>query len=93
MGAFTVRRPESLHNHVRKLAAQESLSMNQFVMLAVAEQVTRLDEGASWTYVETLQAVGQATADEQGLALEDAARAILDQAPDSAPLQKTSTLA
>ena len=59
--------------------------MNQFVMLAVAEKVTRLDEGASWTYVEALQAVGQATADERGETLEEAARSILDQAPDSEP--------
>lgn len=85
MGALTIRLPESLHDHVRKLAAQEGLSMNQFVMLAVAEKVTRLDEGASWTYIEALQAVGQATANERGETLEDAARAILDRAPDSEP--------
>jgi hypothetical protein len=36
-------------------------------MLAVAEKVTRLDEGASWTYVEALEAVGQATADKRRL--------------------------
>lgn len=85
MGALTIRLPESLHDHVRKLANQEGLSMNQFVMLAVAEKVTRLDEGASWTYVEALQAIGQATADERGETLEEAARSILDQAPDSEP--------
>ena len=59
--------------------------MNQFVMLAVAEKVTRLDEGASWTYVEALQAIGQATADERGETLEEAARSILDQAPGNEP--------
>ena len=85
MGALTIRLPESLHDHVRKLARQEGLSMNQFVMLAVAEKVTRLDEGASWTYVEALEAVGQATADKRGETLEEAARSILDQAPDNEP--------
>ena len=44
MSALTIRLPESIHDHVRKLASQEGLSMNQFVMRAVAEKVIRLDE-------------------------------------------------
>ncbi len=44
MGVLTIRLPDSLHDRVRKLAAAEGISMNRFVMLAVAEKVTRLDE-------------------------------------------------
>ena len=41
-----LRIPKSLHNQVRELASEEGVSMNQFVMLALAEKVA------------TLQAVG-----------------------------------
>ncbi|MCB8945805.1 MAG: toxin-antitoxin system HicB family antitoxin [Ardenticatenaceae bacterium] len=43
---LTVRIPKTLHSQVRELAEEEGISMNQFVMLALAEKVA------------TLQAVG-----------------------------------
>lgn len=39
---LSLRIPKSLHNQVRKLAEEEGVSMNQFVMLALAEKVAAL---------------------------------------------------
>ena len=39
---MSVRIPKTLHEQVRELAQEEGVSMNQFVMLAVAEKVATL---------------------------------------------------
>ncbi len=39
---LSVRIPKSLHNQVRELAEEEGISMNQFVMVALAEKVAAL---------------------------------------------------
>ena len=39
---LSLRIPKTLHNQVRALAAEEGVSMNQFVMLALAEKVAAL---------------------------------------------------
>jgi len=59
--------------------------MNQFVMLAVAEKVTRLDAGAQRACLEALQSVGRHLAADEGLSLKEAARQVLDKADDGAP--------
>ncbi len=41
-GVLSLRIPKSLHSQVRELAAEEGISMNQFVMLALAEKVATL---------------------------------------------------
>ena len=85
MGALTIRLPESLHDHVRRLAEEEGISMNQFVMLTVAEKVSRLDEGAAWIYLEALELFGKEASEEKGQTLKEAAVSILDRAPDEEP--------
>jgi predicted transcriptional regulator len=85
MSALTIRLPESLHDRVRQLADEEGVSMNQFVMLAVAEKVTRLDEGQSLASLDALQQVGKTLAEEEGQTLQEAARAVLDRTPDEEP--------
>ena len=42
MGNFSLRLPNSLHRQIKKLAAQEGISMNQFITLAVAEKMSAL---------------------------------------------------
>lgn len=42
MSTLSVRLPESLHKNVRDLAKKEGISINQFVMLAVAEKMSAL---------------------------------------------------
>ena len=42
MGAISIRLPESLHKHVRKLAKQEGISINQLIATAVAEKMSAL---------------------------------------------------
>jgi uncharacterized protein (DUF1778 family) len=39
MSALSLRLPKSLHEQLRELAQEEGISVNQFVMLAVAEKV------------------------------------------------------
>ena len=42
MSALNVRLPDSLHEQVRELAKQDHVSINQFIMVAVAEKVSAL---------------------------------------------------
>ena len=69
INALPIRLPESLHERVRQLADEEGISLNQFVMLAVAETVTRLDEGQSLASLDALEQVGKTLAEEEGQTL------------------------
>jgi len=42
MGKLSLRLPDSLHKQVKELAAQEGISINQFVATAVAEKMSAL---------------------------------------------------
>lgn len=42
MSALNLRLPDSLHDQVRNLAQQDSVSINQFIAIAVAEKVATL---------------------------------------------------
>ena len=39
MSAINVRLPESLHKKLRQLTTQDAVSMNQFIVSAIAEKV------------------------------------------------------
>ncbi len=88
MGALSVRLPDSLHEQVSSIAKCEGISMSQFVMLAVAEKVTRLDASAQSVYLEVLRNLGREIAAEQGVSLKEAAREVLDKASDREPLEE-----
>ena len=42
MSALSLRLPKSLHEQLRELAREEGISVNQFIMLAVAEKVASI---------------------------------------------------
>lgn len=42
MSTISLRLPDSLHKQVRKLAARESVSINQLITLALAEKLSAL---------------------------------------------------
>ena len=42
MGALSLRLPESIHRHIREIAKQEGVSINQFISSAVSEKVSAL---------------------------------------------------
>lgn len=42
MSALSLRLPKSLHQQLRELAQEEGISVNQFIMLAVAEKVASI---------------------------------------------------
>ena len=42
MSAISLRLPESLHKHVRELARQDGVSVNQFIATALAEKMSAL---------------------------------------------------
>lgn len=41
MGEITVRLPESLHKAVREMAERDHVSINQFIVMAVAAKTRR----------------------------------------------------
>jgi HicB family len=43
MSVLSLRLPTSLHEQLRSLAEQEGISINQFIMLAVAEKMATID--------------------------------------------------
>ncbi|MCF8090655.1 MAG: type II toxin-antitoxin system HicB family antitoxin [Desulfotignum sp.] len=42
MGALSLRLPASIHRHIREIAKQEGVSINQFISSAVAEKISAL---------------------------------------------------
>lgn len=46
MSNFALRMPESLHAYAKKLAQQDNTSLNQFIVMAVAEKVSALNTEA-----------------------------------------------
>lgn len=42
MSTLSLRLPKSLHDQLRELAQEEGISINQFVLLAVAEKVAAI---------------------------------------------------
>jgi uncharacterized protein (DUF1778 family) len=42
MSALSLRLPKTLHEQLRELAQEEGISVNQFVVLAVAEKVASI---------------------------------------------------
>lgn len=43
-GSFPLRLPHSMRRQANDLAHREGLSLNQFISLAVAEKITRLEQ-------------------------------------------------
>lgn len=43
MSTLSLRLPNSLHQHAKRLAEQEGISINQFISSAVAEKLSALD--------------------------------------------------
>ena len=85
MSALTVRLPGSLHKKVRDLAEQEGISMNQLVMLAVSEKVTRLDADAQFAHLDALERFGNVVAEEKDLEPEELMGNLLDRSADEKP--------
>jgi len=85
MGALTVRLPNSLHEKVRDLAEEEGISMNQLVMLAVSEKITRLDAEAQFAHLDALERLGEAVAEEEGVGPDELMGELLGRAGDADP--------
>lgn len=46
MSQVALRLPDSLHQYAKQLAAQDSASLNQFIVTAVAEKISALNAEA-----------------------------------------------
>lgn len=80
MGRLTLRLPDTLHQQLEALAEHESVSLNQYIVYALARQTTLAytvqqvpeheirEQRAS--YNALLQSLGQATAEQIAAALE-----------------------
>lgn len=42
MGALSLRLPSSIHQHIREIARNEGVSINQFVSSAVSEKISAI---------------------------------------------------
>ncbi len=42
MSALSLRLPNSLHNHIKEIAQQEGVSINQFISSAVSEKISAI---------------------------------------------------
>lgn len=42
MSALSLRLPNSIHQHIKEIAQQEGVSINQFIASAVAEKISAL---------------------------------------------------
>ena len=65
MKALSLRLPKSLHEHLKDIAEDEGISVNQFIMLAVAEKI------ASMSALEYLETRGKRGSREKLLAVMD----------------------
>jgi predicted transcriptional regulator len=65
MGTISFRLPDSLHKQVRKLAAQESVSIDQLITLALAEKLSAL---VTEEYLHTRAERGSRTKFERAMA-------------------------
>ena len=73
MSTLSLRLPDSLHQRIKQLAAEEGVSINQFIATAVAEKAAALVSG---TYVQERARRGTRERYEAALA----------EVPDVAPL-------
>ena len=70
MASLNLRLPESLHAKIRLLAEQDGVSLNQFILLAVAEKAAILELGST-NYLAARAARVRGDAHEQLLELLD----------------------
>jgi predicted transcriptional regulator len=73
MSALTIRLPDSLHQHLKQAAKADSVSVNQFISIAVAEKISALQtydlitrraaRGSREKFLEALAAVPNVTPD------------------------------
>ncbi|KOR32879.1 CopG family transcriptional regulator [Achromatium sp. WMS3] len=42
MGTLSLRLPESIHRHIREIAKQEGVSINQLISSAISEKISAL---------------------------------------------------
>jgi uncharacterized protein (DUF1778 family) len=63
MSALSLRLPDSIHRHIKQIAQQEGVSINQFIASAVAEKVSAiatedyLQQRANRANTEAFQAI------------------------------------
>ena len=42
MSALSLRLPNSIHRHIKEIASQEGVSINQFILSAVSEKISAI---------------------------------------------------
>ena len=61
--SFPLSLPSSILERATDLASRERLSLNHFIGLAVAEKISRLDQGEVWTTTKQLSHLVSSVAD------------------------------
>ncbi|XOF34188.1 MAG: toxin-antitoxin system HicB family antitoxin [Candidatus Electrothrix sp. YB6] len=73
MSTLSLRLPNSIHRHIKQIATQEGVSINQFISTAVSEKISAL---TTENYLEQRAKKADRAA----------FRGILDKVPDRTPL-------
>ncbi|CAK8713907.1 hypothetical protein GCAAIG_03245 [Candidatus Electronema halotolerans] len=73
MSTLSLRLPNSIHRHIKQIAEDEGVSINQFISTAVAEKISAL---TTKNYLEQREKKADRAA----------FRSILDKVPERAPL-------
>ncbi len=73
MSALSLRLPNSIHHHIKEIATQDGVSINQFILTAVSEKISAIT-------TETYLAKRAAHADRAAF------KSILDDVPNRPPL-------
>jgi uncharacterized protein (DUF1778 family) len=49
MSALSLRLPNSIHRHIKEIAAREGVSINQFISSAVSEKISAIMKSNIWS--------------------------------------------
>lgn len=82
---LTVRLPESPPEKMRDIAEEESISMNQLVMVAVSQKITRLDAEAQFAHLDALEKFGKAVAEEEEIGPDELMKEVLGRTGNAEP--------
>jgi hypothetical protein len=69
--SFPLSLPSSILEPATDLASREGLSLNHFIGLAVAEKISRLDQGEVWTTTKQLSHLVSSVADPKSTDVSD----------------------
>lgn len=85
MAALNVRLPNSLKERVRAASEEEGISMNQYILMAVAEKTAVREAARQSGYLAARAALAKQRAEEEGITVREHFMQLMNQVPDVEP--------